>query len=153
QTGKQRASRIPLDYFKHPDLLERWKHRLLGLAVLVTLGWWGLGYLRSDSGNLRYQRGPVASVHAAWEENCNTCHVSFTPIHSENWATTLVGSAHTSDQNCQTCHAGPVHHDNQKEKFSCAHCHRDHQGRDFALVRASDNDCTQCHANLSGHRT
>ena len=80
QTGKQRASRIPLDYFKHPDLLERWKHRLLGLAVILALGWWGLGYLRSDSGNLRYQRGPVASVHAEFQVKQVLLEAGLNPI-------------------------------------------------------------------------
>jgi hypothetical protein len=153
QTGKQRASRIPLDYFKHPDLMERWKTRLLVLAVLLAAGWIGFGYLRSDTVNLRYARGPVASVHAAWEANCNACHVSFTPIQGGSWASGLVGDSHASDAKCQSCHAGPVHHDNLKETLSCAHCHRDHQGRDFALARGTDTNCTECHANLDEHRT
>ena len=43
QTGKQRAGRIPLDYFKHSDRIQRVKLWLTGLAVLfvsatLTLG-------------------------------------------------------------------------------------------------------------------
>jgi hypothetical protein len=149
-TGKSRSGRIPLDYYKHADLLERWKNRLLVLGVLVPLGWWGIGLLRSDGGRLDYSRGPVAAVHAAWEARCEACHVAFTPISSEAWCKS--GSVgHATDQKCTTCHLGPIHHASQTETPGCASCHHDHRGREASLVRVADADCTSCHDNLAAH--
>src|SRR6516162_5173070 len=82
-TGKQRASRIPLDYFARPDWLERGKLRWAALALVLPIGWLASGLLRSDQGQLRYSRGPVAAVHAAWEDKCTVCHVPFQPITGE----------------------------------------------------------------------
>ena len=39
-TGKQRAARIPLDYYKKPDGLGRVRFALVALAPIVALGWW-----------------------------------------------------------------------------------------------------------------
>jgi hypothetical protein len=151
ETGKQRASRIRLDYYKRPNFLERWKNWLAAAALVVPIVWLGTGLLRSDSGRLAYSPGPVAAVHATWENNCTACHTPFTPIAGTTWATSLLGQGHTSDQRCQTCHAGPPHHRNQTPELACAACHHDHRGRDASLVRLADADCTQCHSNLAGH--
>jgi hypothetical protein len=156
ETGKFRASRIPLDYYKHPDRLDRWRRRLLGLAVVLSVGWCGLTLLRGDSGRLSFSRGPVAAVHATWEDRCQTCHVSATsPISSETrWLPEwLTDRTQTPDHQCQTCHSGAVHHANQKAKEtpSCAGCHRDHRGREALLARVPDQACTGCHQNLTDH--
>jgi hypothetical protein len=145
ETGKFRAFRIPLDYYKHPDLLERWRNRLLVIGVVVPLAWWAAGWLRSDEGRHHYSRGPLAVVHATWEDRCDACHVAFTPISSEAW----LKSASATDQKCTTCHAGPVHHASQTETPACTGCHCDHRGRDASLVRMPDGNCTGCHGNLA----
>src|SRR5207245_45986 len=70
ETGKKRASRISLDYFKHPTLLERgknWLSLLLLLAAVVYVGYALAGNHKTVS------RGPVAGVHAAWDNNCQAC--------------------------------------------------------------------------------
>ena len=36
-TGKTRAARIPLDYYKHPDILHTWQGRLGWIALIVPL--------------------------------------------------------------------------------------------------------------------
>jgi hypothetical protein len=151
QTGKQRAARIPLDYYKKPDRVQRVKLWLTALAVLVALGWWGSGFLRSDRGDLLYSRGPVATVHATWDAECAACHESFRPIGKNVGMSKFVG--HASDQKCETCHAGPPHSDRQiaAEVKSCADCHREHRGADASLVRLPDSDCTRCHADLDKH--
>src|SRR5438552_18164033 len=87
ETGKQRASRIPLDYFKQPNRLERWKTRLLVAALVAAAAWSASGFLH---GNLQYARGEVAAVHATWESNCNACHVDFQPIRGDSWASGLL---------------------------------------------------------------
>jgi hypothetical protein len=151
ETGKQRASRIPLDYYKRPNALDRWKNGLAAVALVVPIGWVASGWLRSDGGQLAYSRGPVASVHATWEENCTACHTPFTPIGGNTWATPILGQVHTSDEKCQTCHAGEPHHKSQMRELSCAACHHDHRGRDASLVRLADADCTQCHSDLAAN--
>lgn len=151
QTGKQRAARIPLDYFKRPDRIQRVKLWLTGLAVLGALGWWAGNLVRSDQGKLLYSRGPVASVHSTWDGECAACHVSFHPIGSKIGMSRWLG--HAGDERCETCHAGPPHSNRQNatEVGACADCHREHRGADASLVRLPDNDCTRCHADLKHH--
>jgi hypothetical protein len=157
-TGKQRAVRIPLDYYKHLDALTRWKLALAFLASVLALGWWFGGDAWSHGQTaLRVSHGPVAAVHATWEQRCEVCHVPFQPIGSETWPVAhlerLSVSLASPDAKCQECHRGPPHHANQitKEVPSCSSCHRDHRGRDASLVRSPDRDCTTCHGNLTQH--
>src|SRR5260370_42392286 len=72
--GQTRPARIALDYFKQSDSLRRWKLILTVVAVAAALVWLLSGLLRSDGGRLRYSRGPVASVHAMWDAQCEVCH-------------------------------------------------------------------------------
>jgi hypothetical protein len=155
ETGKQRASRIPLDYYKRGNRVERWKLWLTGLALVITLGWWASGWVSSDQGQMRYARGPVAAVHATWEAECTVCHTPFKPIDSKSWATTFLGKPQGAAERCESCHAGPPHQASQKAEStpSCAGCHHDHRGREASLVRVADSDCTRCHQNLRQHMT
>ncbi len=136
QTGRQRAARIPLDYYKHPTLLD-WGRGwwALGLAALVALGWWGSGWLWAGQGQAYYSRGPVAAVHASWDSDCTACHTPFTPVGGEAWAKRFVSDAHAMNQKCEACHAGPPHHASATPELACASCHHDHRGRDASLVR------------------
>lgn len=159
RTGKQLASRIPLDYVHHPSWVERLKRWMALLALLAAVAWVALG-LRVDGrgvglndwGRLQGSRGPVAEVHASWDANCEACHAPFGPMSGENW----MGSFHAvsqANQRCQTCHAGPPHH---REKMSepevaCGSCHRDHRGRNISLIDLNDSDCTRCHNGLDAH--
>ncbi|MGE3808145.1 MAG: hypothetical protein AB7K24_26075 [Gemmataceae bacterium] len=159
QTGKQRAIRIPLDYFKQPDRMSRWKLRLALVAFIACLAWLAVNLLAGDARNYDYARGPVAAVHATWEDNCNACHVPFVPIadrtwiDDQQWFQKFAGGQprDVANARCQHCHTGPDHHTGQLPNLSCASCHRDHQGREFNLTRVVDHDCTQCHANLPPH--
>ena len=158
-TAKQRASGIPLDYYKQPDRLARWKIWLSAAAVIAAVGWWAAGWALGrvggrDLSRMRYSHGPVARVHATWDAQCEACHVDFRPISGgATWAGALGANTKASDQKCQACHAGPPHHDNQvaAEVKTCAGCHRDHRGVDASLVRLPDSDCTSCHARLASH--
>lgn len=151
ETGKQRASRIPLDYFKSANGLERWKGWLGWLALVAPIIWLGSSLVQSGEADFHASRGPVAGVHQAWETKCSACHVPFQAISSQSFVPPLMASA--SDEACQACHKGPEHHKNQKSTHSCASCHREHRGPDASLVRGPDGDCTQCHKNLGEHRT
>jgi hypothetical protein len=153
ETGKQRASRIPLDYFKHPDGIVRVKGILTGIALVAAAAWCASGLLTGDQGQVRYSHGPLAAVHATWDADCDTCHVPFSPISGGNLLSSVVAKPLPADSRCEACHAGPLHHRNQKpeEVASCGSCHRDHQGRDVSLVHMADSHCTNCHADLPKH--
>ncbi|MCI0460753.1 MAG: cytochrome c3 family protein [Gemmataceae bacterium] len=150
ESGKQRAGRIPLNYFRKPNRLERWKNRLAVGALVVAVAWPLLRFVRRNEGRTDYMRGPVAQAHAFIEADCHRCHVPFTPISGPSLAKDVFGSSHSSSVKCRECHMkdGGPHHTSQDREPACASCHRDHQGRNFSLVRVPDSDCTQCHANL-----
>jgi predicted CXXCH cytochrome family protein len=149
--GKPQPARIPLNYFRQGDPLRRWKLYLTIAATAAAGVWWLSGYLRSDHGRLRYSRGPVAAVHAVWDEKCETCHSSFQPIRSDSWAAGLLSSAHLNDPMCMKCHTGPVHHASQASTPPCAACHREHRGREASLVHTPDQLCVDCHKDLKAH--
>lgn len=152
ETGKQRASRIPLDYFKHPDGIVRTKLTLTLLALAAAGLWCASGLFGDDRGRLRYSHGPLAAVHATWEADCEACHVPFAPISGGHWLASFE-KPQLADSRCETCHSGTTHHQNQKpsEVVGCGTCHRDHQGRDASLVRMADSNCTNCHQQLPAH--
>jgi hypothetical protein len=145
---KQRAVRIPLDYFRQKSGLERWKSGLALLAVaagLVYIAWSTIG----SSGPSHYSPGPLASVHSMWNDHCEVCHQNFTPTGAGAWS----GNPHAADVLCQACHRGQEHTSKQlaTEVASCAACHVEHRGRDADLIRVADTQCTVCHANLAAH--
>jgi len=160
ETGKQRAIRIPLDYYKRWDPIQRWKVGLAAIAGVLALAWWASGFVTKDKGQAKYERGLVAAVHAEkpGDDNCTACHVPFSPISAQRGPATLIGNIHTSDAKCEECHPGPGqkmmdHHTQQTGTTNCGGCHRDHLGRDVSLVRLADSDCTSCHKNLKDHMT
>jgi hypothetical protein len=152
---KQRAARIPLDYFKRSTRLDAWRNwpTIAAVVVLTVGGWVSRGFVTGERSKLAYSRGPVASVHATWETNCDVCHQPFVPIGDASWATPVVGRAWSSADKCEKCHAGPEHHMNQVGEHtpSCAACHREHRGRDASMVQVADAQCVRCHADLAGH--
>ena len=111
--------------------------------------------------------GPVANVHAAWDHHCSACHFEYVALRDDGFdplvKVGLVSPPSSSadlplhqraNQKCQTCHAGPQHHDNEiaSDVGTCASCHRDHQGRSAKIARPPDAACTRCHANIAEHR-
>jgi len=161
ETGKDRWKRVPKDYFKKPDGLQRTRLRLSLLALVASIGWvasghdWtGLGRSPTDGNSLRANHGKLARVHVAWEGRCEICHVPFEPIAGRALlGSTLAPAGRSSDKLCQSCHAGPSHHAAAipGEIKACAECHRDHRGRDFSLLRLEDNECSRCHQALAQH--
>jgi hypothetical protein len=132
--------------------MERWKLWLALLGLIVPIGLVAAALVRPDRGQFAVLRGPVASVHATWENDCGACHVPFKPIYGKTVMASIPGHALTPDQKCQTCHGGPPHFEGQSEETNrCADCHHDHRGRDASLVRLGDRDCTNCHENIAGH--
>src|SRR4051794_20830346 len=117
ETGKDRWKRVPKDYFKRPDGLQRTKLKFSALALFLSLAWCALGMdWTGKSGqstsalDLRANHGTLAKVHSAWDRKCDACHVPFEPIDGRPWlATSSSATSRTSDQLCMSCHAGPAH--------------------------------------------
>jgi hypothetical protein len=149
ETGKKRASRISLDYFKHRTFLDHWK-RILSLVLFFAAALYLVYVLAGD--HKAVSRGPVADVHAAWDNNCQACHEDFSGVRFQRlWGGRV--DHKTVDAKCEVCHSGAVHHASMKPESvaSCGGCHRDHRGREASLVRLPDADCTSCHSDLKAH--
>ncbi|MFN5290881.1 MAG: cytochrome c3 family protein [Planctomycetia bacterium] len=157
ESGKHRASRIQLDYYKNSSSIDRIKHRLAWIFFLVPIAWMGWTFASGDRQTQTFSRGQVTGFHSAWNNNCSTCHSDFEPINNKTivsgWFGHEAGKKLVSDSRCESCHTAPAHHANQKLEStpSCGGCHQEHRGLDASLVRLPDSDCTSCHANLQAH--
>jgi hypothetical protein len=132
---KKLAQRIDLDYFKRPHPFRRLRFVLsvsLPALAIIWLAWYGL-----TRNNRVYSSGKMSASHAVLTQRCGSCHVKEAGVFS----------AKASDQTCETCHDGPIHHTNQLFTPNCSACHREHRGG-LRLAATSDASCTQCHANL-----
>jgi hypothetical protein len=159
ETSKKRARNIPLDYYKRTDRITTWRLILSAIACGLAAAW-AMGFswnfwspsARADRARQLASHGPLTQSHAAWENQCEACHVSFASIGLATWAAPVVGDSARSNARCQECHAAPIHHASQKpQDLACASCHHDHQGTGASLVDISDQHCTQCHNSLSAH--
>lgn len=100
------------------------------LALLAALLLVASGLVTKRAAAQFLSPGPLAAGHAKWEgdANCNTCHSAGRGV---------------PNAKCTSCHDGIAKSEAQHtglhgRKFagqSCAQCHSDHHGRDFALVR------------------
>jgi len=162
ETGKDRWNRVPKDYYKHRDPIPTWKILLSTGALVLSLAWLSSGvdwarptsWKATDRNSLRANHGTLTRAHSLWDSQCDACHIPFEPIDGRALFSSVSSpSSRSSDKLCMSCHAGPDHHDStiDAEVRSCAECHRDHQGRDFSLVRLGDNECTRCHQSLEKH--
>jgi predicted CXXCH cytochrome family protein len=142
-TDSQKPTTIPLDTYRPST----WKGRLYALvfAVLVLLC---LGSALLGIGRSSFAPGGLSTAHATWEDRCDACHVTGTPIRGR--ALIAPVSFHNPDR-CATCHGAPGHHPGRTEEPACATCHHEHQGRSASLVALADSHCTSCHANLEAH--
>ncbi|MGL4421063.1 MAG: cytochrome c3 family protein [Gemmataceae bacterium] len=141
-------------YHRRANALERWKWLLTATALLGSLAYVGAGFLSKPGApakDYRYTHGPLTSPHAAWDNNCEACHLP-----SSTKDLTPAGLLHADSRwqklSCERCHAGPKHYTTQPSDSNACHtCHHDHQGRDHSLIKLSDDHCTKCHANLRAH--
>ncbi|HEX5272837.1 MAG TPA: hypothetical protein VFW33_20205 [Gemmataceae bacterium] len=149
-TGKQKAARVPVDYIRRAG---RWKWPLtvaflavtaVALAALAVSGRW----------KAAASPGPLNRVHAAWENDCATCHKPLSPAGGDNALARTVGGKRPDDSLCQSCHSGAPHHPGREiaeQVGSCGSCHHEHRGRDASLTDLRDSACTACHAKLADH--
>jgi len=168
-SGKQRASRIPLDYYKHGDGMTRRKRAWTCLALGLTILWCLIlipAYLipavnKSPVGEQRYSHGPVCKAHATIGHECSACHVSFPMLGGRDALTNVLAGARSTfvgDKKCLECHlggekndgAGAVHSTRMAVDMTpnCGTCHQDHKGVDKDLRRVADGNCTGCHKDV-----
>jgi hypothetical protein len=142
---------VPSDRHRRRDRIARAQVWLPVAAVAAVGLFWGVEWFKR--GEARYVPAPLSHVHAAWDSRCTTCHTTSAPLSGQNWAGRLVQQTHVADAQCQSCHAGPAHHVNEKpgEVAGCTTCHREHRGRLADLKRVANEQCTRCHGNLTHH--
>ena len=156
-SGKQRASRIQLDYHVRPGRLVVVRSRLTLLAAAATISYLGWGLFTHGTEQAAFSPGPVAAPHAIWDPKCAACHEPFLTMRAASWHRdeTRAGAQieKRSDRKCQVCHPGPPHHSTQKdsEVVSCAGCHQEHRGHLASLTRIDDRACTACHSTIAAH--
>ena len=156
-TGKQRASRIPLDYHQHSDGIRRNRNNYTVVAVVVAIVLVAAIAVSRELHTSSVSPGPVARVHASWEQDCSVCHQGFAPIHEDAQLTILdVGGVDSTDrikEKCTVCHKSAEHNPHQitDAAGSCTTCHHDHRGREASLTVLDDRTCTRCHKQIEKH--
>src|SRR4051812_8668166 len=96
----QSPASVGLPQFKRPRSFETARWWLTAVVLVGIVGWGLLG--RTSWERLRsaaHSPGLLASVHAAWDLRCASCH-------DESAAGP---GAPVSDRACTACHAGPTH--------------------------------------------
>ncbi len=164
--AKQRALRIPLDYYKRWTALDRAKWMLTALATIVGAAYavWVVAGYRSGAAARQFSPGHVTLAHAAWNDRCDACHEPGTPLNphaggSETLRQWLTGGTKPArllnEQKCVACHPAATHHPRQiaDQVETCASCHHDHAGVDADLKQVASERCIACHAEIAGHST
>lgn len=161
--SKERASRIPTNYYRNRNPMERWKMLSALGATVLTVVWLAWGFA-ADSGlpspswiEDRYSHGPLCKAHQRdregnpLESNCSACHVSFPVLGGES-------AKERADGKCYECHkslgtAKETHWPYQSYATtpSCGACHRDHRGVDVDLKVMADSYCIGCHGKIENH--
>jgi hypothetical protein len=148
-SGKDKASRVPLNYFRGTSR-RKW---IITIVCLLVVG--GLVGASVASGYWRNLASPgkVHRVHAAFENDCAVCHAPMQPTSSRNGLQGILGVGPVSDELCKNCHLGPPHHAIEKpgDAGTCSSCHVEHRGRTADLSQVHDSTCVRCHDNLSAH--
>lgn len=136
---------IEPDYFRRLRPLRRIRRWAIWVALFITVS--VMAFAFGPRTRFWFQSRPVSTAHAMFNERCEACHVeSFQTAARLVSFSRDVRSVH--DETCQACHAGAPHHAGQSGDPHCVACHTEHRGQPV-LARVSDQDCTQCHANLS----
>lgn len=157
ESGKTRVQRIPIDYYRKRGRLYWWRWWMAGGGLLVA-GIYVAFALLSPRKAMHFSTGPISSVHAAFEQDCGSCHRDWTPIAGDAWRWDPHHAVQRTAASCRNCHSVQAHHfaslnDAARSLDSqCAHCHREHRGRDRSLIAQEDRLCTQCHADLDAFR-
>ena len=108
ETGKQRSQRIQIDYFRQRTGLHRFRTLCIFLGLVAAAAYAAYAMV---AGRSHLSTGPLASVHAAFENDCRQCHLDLTPIDSRGskMKVSMLGvdpqvSAAHMESACQECH-------------------------------------------------
>ena len=159
ERGKERASRIDLDYHRQRTWLEysRYPAALIGLLLSGFYGGW---ILIADSMTTSIARtsalstGPLAMVHTSFENDCQQCHSDNLglPLARDSWKLAPEARLTHLEDRCQKCHQVSGHSRdllaNTAPDRDCATCHREHSGRDKLLTAVANEACVSCHSDL-----
>ncbi len=146
ESGKQRAGRLSLDYYR----TKSWKPKSIAALLICVTVLCAAAAMFVGRGQANFSPGPLSRAHAAWDQKCQACHTGLSSISDQSAQT------HISEATCQQCHQMPAHHANEQLSAAllspnCVSCHLEHRGRDASLTRIDDRQCTSCHGNLSAH--
>ena len=151
-TGKSRSQRINIDYYRQKTWLTRSRGLLALVAGLVAMLY--CLYVFASGSASQLSTGPVAAAHASFENDCQQCHLDFTPIAADSIRFASSKGLDRLEEACQQCHRVDHHfRGSMKPEFAaidqhCSGCHTDHQGRDNDMVNIASRKCTQCHSDL-----
>lgn len=143
-------------YFGRSEWLRRDRYFLAAVALVLACCWAVADFTGPPKLQYAHTHGPLASPHAAWENDCSACHRGHSPSElSPN--SVFHARDRWQDMTCEKCHSGALHNarftaESYAYHAQCSNCHRDHAGRDVSLVRLADSVCTHCHANLTADR-
>ena len=156
--GKSKALRIRLDYYRHVSGIDRARRLLilLGLALSVAYGVWILlpmGNAKSFA-RLHVSAGPLAQVHAAFENDCEKCHAHglSSALGKNSFQLDPERRLEHQESACQNCHRVDGHWrtslKDPSQDRDCAHCHHEHTGRTTTLTHVANQACAECHRDL-----
>jgi hypothetical protein len=108
--------------------------RVFGRLVLALALCWAGGLAAPTQAQSLWERlvipGPLAEAHAKLQSKCANCHTSF----SQGAQPELCLACH-KDVNADIAANSGYHGRSAEAKaLQCAHCHSDHEGRDFPLI-------------------
>jgi hypothetical protein len=152
ETGKTRAQRIQLDYFRRADGIRTLrKYAILFAGVAATC--YGV-FALSGLGASHLSTGPISNAHRAYENDCSQCHGTSlgSGISRDAWHPWPQDRLEVLEQACQECHPVAGHFreslKNPALDRDCASCHREHLGREHQPGMVADESCVKCHADL-----
>lgn len=154
QSGKSRAQRIRLDYFRQHHWLRTWRWIATAGAVLGAAGY--LAWVSLVPGGVAHlSTGEISAAHAAFDQNCSQCHSDFVPIAVDAWRPQPAEAIDQAAAKCRHCHATIEPHSlvfssaGKQSDQHCALCHSEHQGRNHQLIPATDDTCVDCHRDVT----
>ncbi|KAA1261737.1 Doubled CXXCH motif protein [Rubripirellula obstinata] len=160
ETGKERSQRIEIDYFRKRTGLDRFRSMCIYSAISLTGAYVAFAIFAGKPSS-QISTGPLARVHASFENDCRQCHTNFEPIDSDanqmNLSFVGIQSSESIahlESACKKCHAVGDHYRTNMTNIAamsdqnCSTCHHDHQGRDHLLNQVASAKCTSCHEGL-----
>ena len=158
ESAKRRSLRVPLDHYAQSGCIAPHEAALVGYRGLCGLAYAAWLMVGGRSEQQHASPGPVAAVHAAWNDDCQACHRDFQPLRSD--AVSLVGLSRGLSSSSIARRS--VHQMSQHAGASCG-CQGEGSaelcklpsrtsGQAADIVRPADGSCLGCHRDLEQHR-